>query len=326
MRFGLQIGAAGWTELRDVAQAAEGLGFGALYFPDHLVNEGPERQRLPFPAHDPIVIAALAAQATTRIRIGHLVLCNLFRHPAVTARSLATLDELSGGRLIAGLGTGWTETEFRMTGLAFPDIATRLRMLDEALACLRGLWGAGDAPFSFAGEFYRFQDASLTPRPVQRPHPPILLGGSGRGLLRVAARHADALNIISDVGRAGHIATANTSRLDDAAFRAKVAFVREEARRGGRGDRPLAVSSIVFLTLLTDSAAATRASAEATSAMFGMAPEALLRSPMALIGTPEECVVELRRRARECGLDELVFAFAGTDLLRRLHDEVLRHV
>ncbi len=324
MRFGLQIGSAGWSELRDVAQAAEGLGFDALYFPDHLVNEGPERQRLPFPAYDPIVIAALAAEVTTRIRIGHLVLCNLFRHPAVTARSLATLDELSGGRLIAGLGTGWTETEFRMTGLAFPDITTRLRMLDEALTCLRGLWG--DTPFSFTGEFYQFQDATLSPRPVQRPHPPLLLGGSGRGLLRIAARHGDALNIISDVGRAGHIATANTARLDDAAFRAKVAFVRAERARAGHTDRPLAISSTIFMTVLTDSPAATRATAEAMSPLFGMTPEALLHGPMALLGTPEECVVELRRRARECGVDELMFSFAGTDLLRRLAEEVLRHV
>src|SRR5206468_528771 len=82
------------------------------------VHEGPERQRDDHPAYDPMVQAAVAAEATRRVRIGHLVLCNLFRHPAVTARSLATLDELSRGRLVAGLGAGWTESEFRMTGIA----------------------------------------------------------------------------------------------------------------------------------------------------------------------------------------------------------------
>ena len=138
MRFGLQAGWGDAARLRDLAQAAENLGFDALYFPDHLVHEGPERERGDEPAYDPIVQAAILADATRRVRIGHLVLCNLFRHPAVTARSLATLDELSGGRLVAGLGTGWTETEFRMTGIPFPDIGTRLRMLDEALVCIRG--------------------------------------------------------------------------------------------------------------------------------------------------------------------------------------------
>src|SRR4029077_13676678 len=101
MGLGIQIGPLDRGQLRDVAQAAEALGFDALYFPDHLVNEGPERQRMPTSAYDPLVQAAVVAGATTRVRIGHLVLCNLFRHPAVTARTLATLDELSGGRLIA---------------------------------------------------------------------------------------------------------------------------------------------------------------------------------------------------------------------------------
>src|SRR5262245_32049340 len=179
MRFGLQIGALGWSELRDMAQAAEGLGFDALYFPDHLVAEGPERQRMGLPAYDPVVQAAVVAGATKRLRIGHLVLCNLFRHPAVTARSLATLDELCGGRLVAGLGTGWTETEFQMTGLPFPDIATRLRMLDEALTCMRSLWSK-DAT-SFAGEFYQLDGCILWPKTVQQPAPPILLGGGGKG-------------------------------------------------------------------------------------------------------------------------------------------------
>src|SRR5437773_2462492 len=100
MKFGLQVGFPDWKQLRDVAQAAEGLGFHSIYFPDHLVHEGPERQRDDHPAYDPMVQAAVVAEATRRVRIGHLVLCNLFRHPAVTARSLATLDELSGGRLV----------------------------------------------------------------------------------------------------------------------------------------------------------------------------------------------------------------------------------
>src|SRR5262245_26193182 len=324
MRFGLQIGALGWSELRDMAQAAEGLGFDALYFPDHLVAEGPERQRMGLPAYDPVVQAAVVAGATKRMRIGHLVLCNHFRHPAVTARSLATLDELCGGRLVAGLGTGWTETEFQMTGLPFPDIATRLRMLDEALTCLRGLWG--EEPFSFRGEFYQLRDAALLPKPVQRPHPPILLGGSGRGLLRVAARHADTFNIVSDVGRAGHISLAATAKLDDASFKAKVDFLRAEATRAGRDAQKIGISSALFVTAVTDSPAATRAMAEGMSAMFRTTPEAFPRTPLALVGTPEECIKELQRRQRAYGLDEVIFSFNGEDMVRRLGKDVLPHV
>jgi probable F420-dependent oxidoreductase len=305
-------------------QAAEGLGFHNVYFPDHLVHEGPERNRTPGPAYDPMVQAAVAIEATRRVRVGHLVLCNLFRHPSVTARSLATLDELSGGRVLAGLGTGWTETEFRMTGLPFPDVQTRLRMLDEALACLRGLWT--EESFSFTGEFYRFQEALLLPRPVQRPHPPIVLGGSGRGLLRLAAKHADVLNIISDVGRAGYISFAGVGRLTDEAFRKKVAFLRDETAKQGRDPRVVRISGVAFTVVLTDSASATQATAQNFAGMLGTSPAAILRLPLFLIGTPEECIAEIRRRRDEWQLSELVFAFLGPDLVKRLGEEVLPHV
>src|SRR5207244_2251557 len=172
---------------------------------------------------------------------------------------------LSGGRLVAGLGSGWTETEFRMTGIAFPDVTTRLRMLDEALTCIRGLWGG--EPFSFAGEFYRFQDAVLFPKPVQRPHPPFPLAGSA-----------------------------------------------------------IAISQTIFTLMLTDAPQATRALAESFGKMLGQAPDAVLRSPLSLIGTPEECVAELGRRAREWEVAETIFAYRSDDVLRRLGEEVLPRV
>jgi probable F420-dependent oxidoreductase len=320
MQFGLQIAFDDWSRLRDTAQTAEAVGFSAVYFPDHLLPEGPERQHMGRPAYDPMVQAALVIEATKRIRVGHLVLCNLFRHPAVTARSLATLDELSGGRLIAGLGTGWTETEFRMSGIPFPDIGTRLRMLDEALTCIRGLWR--EEPFSFAGEFYRFQEASFVPRPVQKPHPPILLGGGGRGLLRVAAKHADAVNIVAETGRPGYIQMSRVAKLTDDSFRDKIAFLRAEASRHGRDGKAIRLSHVAFTNMLTESPEQTRTMAEGLAGMLGGAPaEAVLRSPLVLIGTPEECVAELRRREREWGVTETIFSLPSD--VRRLGEEVL---
>ena len=107
MEWGLQLINMEWSRLRDVAQEAEGVGFDLLTFPDHIVFEGPEGQYDPqHLSYDSIVVAAVVADATKKIRLGHLVLCNLFRHPAITAQSLTSLDHLSGGRLVAGLGTG----------------------------------------------------------------------------------------------------------------------------------------------------------------------------------------------------------------------------
>ena len=324
MEFGLQLGWVEFDRLRDLAQTAEGLGFGSVYFPDHLLAEGPEKQAIGVPAFDPMMQAAVVASATSRVRIGHLVLCNLFRHPAVTARSLATLDHMSGGRMIAGLGSGWTETEFRMTGIPFPEIGPRLQMLDEALTCLRGLWD--EAPFSFDGEFYHFQEASLVPRPVQA-RPPVLLGGGGKGLLRVAARHADVVNIVSDTGRAGYIAIANAIKLSDDTFRKKVDFLRAEADRAGRDGSAIRISAMIFTAQLTESRADAQAAVEGMAAMFGVPPSALLQSPLFLVGTPEDCIAELKRRQKAWDLSEVVLSGASAaDLLERFGREILPHV
>jgi len=326
MDCSIQLGGIEFDRLRDTAQLAEGLGFRTIYFPDHLKAEGPERQAMGVPSYDPMLQAALVADATKRIRVGHLVLCNLFRHPAVTARSLATLDQISGGRMVAGLGSGWTESEFRMTGIPFPEIGSRLRMLDEALTCIRGLWGSAGA-FSFEGEFYRFNEAELSPRPVQSP-PPIVLGGSGKGLLRIAARHADVVNIVSDTGRAGYIALANAVKLTDATFRSKVSFLRAEAQRAGRDAKAVRVSGALFTVLLTESRAAAQSAMEGMAGMFGVPTAALLASPLFLVGTPDDCIAELKRRERDWDLSEVVVSGmnAAPEMLERFGREILPHV
>ena len=323
MEFGLQLGSLEFAAYRDAAQTAEGLGYHLITFPDHIVHErlGGQYDENAL-AYDPIAVAAVVCEATKTIQVGHLVLCNLFRHPAITAQSLASLDQLSGGRAFAGLGTGWTETEFRMTGIPFPDIATRLAMLDEALSCMRSLWQ--NERTTFEGRFYRFRDAILMPKPQHRL--PILLGGGGRGLLRLAAKHADVINIIADVGRAGRISLEEVTRLTDEAFRKKIRFVREEARAHGRNPDDIRVSNAIFNLMLTDSPAAAREAAASAAPMFGTTPEAFLRSPLALIGTPEECVHELKRRAREWGVSQFVFSGGVESVLERLWREVLVHV
>jgi len=321
MRFGIQIGHVDITHLHDVCQEMEGLGFDSIYFPDHLVAEGPERARMGLPSWDSMTMAAIAAQATKKTRIGHLVLCNLFRHPAVTAQSLATIDQLSGGRAVAGLGSGWTETEFRMTGINFPPIDARLRMLDESLTCIRGLWG--DAPFTHEGEFYRFREADLAPKTVQKPHPPILLGGGGKGLLRIAAKHADALNIISDVGRQGYISMDGVKKLSDDAFRKKVDFVRAESKRLGRDPQAVAMSNVCFTVMIADSAKAAQAMREGMSGMLGVPPEAALQAPMVFAGTPDEIITEIGRRERDWEVREVVIPHNDEGTVQRFARDVL---
>jgi probable F420-dependent oxidoreductase len=325
MEFGIQLGNLDWDRLKDVAQAAEQLGFRSIVVPDHFLAEGPERQAVPdYFSYEAMVKAAVLIKATKTVEIGHLVLCNLFRHPAMTAQALMSLDRLSGGRTFIGMGTGWTEREFQMTGIPFPDIRTRLRMLDEALTIVRSL--LTEQTTTFAGEFYQLRDAVLHPKPIRTPHPPILLGGSGRGLLRLAAKHADTVNIIAETGRPGYIALDEIGKFTDAAFREKVRFVRDEAARLGRNGRAIRMSNVVFSTIVTDSAAATRQTAEAMAGFFRVPADALPRLPLALIGTPEECIAELARRAEAWDIGQFVFAFSDEQTMRRLGEQVLPFV
>jgi probable F420-dependent oxidoreductase len=328
MEFGIQFANMEPAALRAHAQAAEALGYDLIVLPDHLVLEGPERQYDPRSlAYDMIVIAAVLAEATKKIRIGHLVLCNLFRHPAITAQALMTLDRVSGGRLLAGLGTGWTETEFEMTGIPFPPIAERLRMLDEALGCIISLWT--NERTTFAGEFYKFENAILWPKPVQKPCPPIVVGGGGKGLLRIAAKYADYVNLIPDAGKRGKISLDNVKRMTDESFREKADFVRGEAKRLGRNPDAIQLSNFVYTLAITDSRDATRKTAEMLGPMLGQTPEGILASPMSLIGTPDECVAELKRRAKDWGVSQFIFAtIMGVDekAIRRLSEDVIAHV
>jgi probable F420-dependent oxidoreductase len=325
MEFGVQTSNVEWQHLRDQAQMAEELGFTTLTFPDHIVYEGPERQSDPSHlVYDPILQAAVAAEATRKLRVGHLVLCNLFRHPIFTAQAIVSLDHLSSGRAFLGLGSGWTETEFRMSGIPFPAIGPRLRMLDEALTCIASLWTREQT--SFEGEFYHLREARLFPQPLQKPRPPILLGGGGKGLLRIAARHADVVNVISSAGATGYISLAEASRFDDDGFRARVDFVRAEARKLGRDPQAIQISHVVFQTVLTDTAEATRQTLENVAGMFGATPDSIRRSPHFVIGTPEECVVELKRRVRAWDLSQIIFPLRDEGVIRRLAREVLPHV
>ena len=328
MEFGIQLSNMEPAQFRAQAQAAEALGYDLIVFPDHLVARG---SGAPTGAegevYDHIVMAAAVIEATKKVRVGHLVLCNLFRHPSITAQALMTLDRLSGGRTVAGLGTGWTETEFKMSGIQFPPIAERLRMLDEAMTCILSLWK--NERTTFDGEFYHMKDAIMWPKPIQQPHPPIIVGGGGKGLLRIAAKYADYVNISPGAGKRGHISLADVKRTTDEAFRAKVSFVRDEAKRLGRKPDAVKISNFIFATIISDSREATRKTAEMMSPMFQQTADEILASPMTLMGTPDECVAELKRRAKDWGTSQVIFTGAVAQdekLMRGLYENVLVRV
>ncbi|TML65594.1 MAG: LLM class flavin-dependent oxidoreductase [Actinobacteria bacterium] len=173
------------------ARRAEALGFESVWLADHLFL-GIEKYggRGQYDAFDPVAALGALARATARVRLGTLVLCAQLRPPALLAKALATIDVLSNGRLIAGMGAGWYAPEYEAAGIPFEKLGTRLEQLVEAIQILRGMFAG--TPFTFEGQHYATVSARGLPRPVHEP--PIWVGGAGDRLIEVAARHADGWN------------------------------------------------------------------------------------------------------------------------------------
>jgi F420-dependent oxidoreductase-like protein len=186
---------ADYATLRRVAQASERLGFDAFFRSDHYLRIG-AGSGLPGPTDAWATLAALAVE-TSRIRLGTLVSSATFRLPGPLAITVAQVDQMSGGRIELGLGTGWYEREHTAYGIPFPPIAERFDRLEEQLAVITGLWTtpAGQT-FSYDGSHYQLTDSPALPKPAQRPHPPVLLGGAGpRRTPRLAATYASEFNV-----------------------------------------------------------------------------------------------------------------------------------
>jgi F420-dependent oxidoreductase-like protein len=191
IEFGLFAPQAGmqWKAVLDRAATLERLGYHSIWLVDHFWNRGvPEADVLECTA----TMSALCA-ATSKIRVGSLVLCNSFRNPAMLAKVLSTIDNISNGRLEVGLGAGWMDEEYRAYGYEFPPMGARLRQLEEGVQILKAMFTQKKA--SFEGRYYKVVEAHNNPQPIQKPHPPITIGGSGeKVMLRIVAKHADRWN------------------------------------------------------------------------------------------------------------------------------------
>jgi probable F420-dependent oxidoreductase len=183
----LEARTATYPELRDVAQAAEGAGLDSIWVYDHLLFRFPPEPTSGI--HEAWSMLAALAADTSRAELGTLVIALPFRNPAVLAKMATTVDEISGGRLILGIGCGWHEAEFEAFGIPFDH---RVSRFEEGLAVLLPLVREGRA--HFAGSFYRADDAEIQPRGPRPSGPPILIAGRGPRMLRLTARHADAWN------------------------------------------------------------------------------------------------------------------------------------
>jgi probable F420-dependent oxidoreductase len=288
-RFAVQAtNAAGGREWRDTVRKVEDLGYSTLFLADHYLGPGPAQRAAHTPRQDlaPIAAMATAAAVTETLRIGCRVFCIDYHVPAVLAKEAATLDLLSDGRLELGIGAGWSDVEYDALGLDFDRPGRRIAKLAEVVALIRAHWQGDELDYS--GDFVRVHGYAGRPRPVQQPHPPIMIGGGGQRVLSLAGREADIVSISSVP-----FVARDADGLDpQAVAQRRIEFVRTAA---GERYAQLDVESSPYFTEITDDPETVLAGLAKST---GLAADLLRDHPNVLIGSSES-VVELLHSRRE---------------------------
>lgn len=297
IKFGTFLPTGNFEEAKTAALQAEKDGFYSVSTNDHFFS--------PLGAHDSpqlecfTSLTAIAA-LTSSIRLTPSVVAASFRTPALLAKITSTLDQVSNGRFILGIGAGWFDQEYRAHGYPFPSTPERLAQLEETLQILKTMW-CDETP-SFKGDYFSVDRAFNQPRPVQQPHPPIMVGGSGTGLLKIAARHGNILNMIPPTSNGKDFVNdpQATVTFTKAVLAKKIAQLKQFTEQANRNPDDIELSG---LTLVALSDKPTDPILEGIAKQLGFPDLASAQnSPVALMGTPEQVVEELQSRIDASGM------------------------
>ncbi len=286
-RFGVQSSSAKTrADWLDIARRTEDQGYSCLTMPDHY-----DEQLAPVPA------LMTAANVTTTLRIGALVWDNDYKHPAVLAKELATMDVLCDGRLELGIGAGWMISDYEQMGMPYDSAKIRIDRFVEGIKVIKGAMAQG--PFSFSGEHYTITGYNGTPKPIQAPCPPILIGGGGKRVLSIAAREADIIGINATMS-AGVVGADTFLTMTAQAVDEKVDIVRVAA---GARLADIEMNVRAFLVNIPDDAAGAAAD---IAAMIGVEPRMVEETPFALVGPPSKLIEDLIAGRERWGLSYII--------------------
>jgi len=304
---------------RATAEKAEALGFYAVAAEDHFFMTGMGRDRNE-PRLECFTLLSALAPLTRSLVLTQIVTANSFRHPALLAKMISSLHHITGGRVELGIGAGWFREEYDAFGFPYPKPSVRIAQLAESLQVIKKLWS--DEAASFSGQFYQIENAPHAPKPTPRPR--VMIGGGGEKLLRVAAAEADVANIIPpSSGAHGKVVLSEALAfgLDD--FRRRVDLLAAQCKEIGRDFSEIEISGMVFVLMGKTEEEADNM-ARMTAQMMGLDDiEAARRSPSTLVGTPEQCAEEIKRRAREMGVTYYFTNFVTPDAMELFGREVI---
>jgi len=278
--------AAAW---RDAVRRIEDSGFSTVSVSDHFTRGW---------MMEPTVAMMAATGVTQRLRILSLVLGNDYRHPVLLHKAMATIDVLSEGRLEVGVGAGWMASDYHAAGIPLDPPATRVERLGESVRVLKALFGP--EPVTLAGDHYRITSLDGLPKPVQQPHPPLLIGGGGRRMLSLAAVEANIVGFHANL-REGVITEAAVADMGAERFEEKVGWVRAAAAAAGRSMDDLELQLTLYVCRITDIPASASTSVSSFARHLNADPALLERSPAVLCGTLEQCVEQLQERRERYG-------------------------
>jgi probable F420-dependent oxidoreductase len=296
-RFGLTGNGAttreAWLAL---ARKVEVQGYATLLMSDHLHNQ-----------LGPMAALVAAAEATSTLRVGSFMFANDFRHPVFLAQEAATIDLLSSGRFELGLGSGWLLADYEKSGIVFDPPGVRIARFAEAVQVIKGCWA--DTPFTYAGTHYQVKEVNVLPKPVQKPHLPIMIGSGAQYILSIAAREANIIGINFKATRAGW---ADFASIRPEAVDQRIQWVREAA---GERFETIELNNFAFIAAVTDQR---RQVAQQGFQRFGEEIEDAnidewLASPMVLVGTVEQIIEDLQLRRERFGISYIVLRESMAD-------------
>jgi probable F420-dependent oxidoreductase len=286
-RFALQVSnAASPDAWKALARKTEDLGYSTLYIPDHLDDQWA-----------PMIALAVAAEATTTLKVGTLVLDNDFRHPVILAKEAATLDVVTGGRFELGMGAGWMTTDYNQSGIPMEPAAIRIAKLAESLDIMTSMWTTGRA--TLHGEYYNVTEAVGTHNPVTPGGPPLVIGGGSKRILTLAGQRAGIVSVVPSLA-AGAIGPEMAAGAIVEKYAERVAWARAAA-----GDRAADLELqawTVFVQVVPNAAEVL----QNVSSAFGLTPDQMAAAPLALVGTTEEIIETLQKRREELGFSYIV--------------------
>lgn len=265
---------------------------------------------------------AAIAQATESIKLVPAVLSASFRPPALLAKMIAMIDRISGGRFITGLGAGWQDKEYIAHGYPFPSLKIRLEQLDETIQIIKEMSTKSNP--SFSGEHFKIKDAYNNPRPLQAKIP-LMLGGSGTGLLKIAAREADILNIIPPTGNGRDFINDNEATLKFTmdVLKQRISLLKNMLEKEGRTSSDVEIGGLVLLGI---SESADDIELVKLSKQLGFSDlKSAQRSPVAILGTAEQVVKEIRQRHDNTGMSYYIFVNGTKQTQNHFVNHVMPH-